>query len=341
MKLKSFLGIINKVMPQIIELVEKRYELETNGNIMFGDANSIYEKQIVDSINSELMAISLNTFKYGGELYCDISDTIKGVNNEEDKEQEVYNILSCFKEISYKLYPQSIANTFKEIHCGLQEREIWEVKSANISLFFKEFGHYFIDKDKVKSTYSRFILYINRFAIALDCVLLEAHIDLLQLQNRWNIYVIEKRGIALYGDYIGSIDRIKELLHSISKHKILSQCFPRKLNKPQLNEMRNFLIEEKLIDKNTSKESILYWFDYGDYNENVRPIIWLESKQLARELLEGIYKQTIKPFTLIEKIVPKCMVCKDGNPLKLAKNKSVLNTKSDAIKRFLEAITYI
>ncbi len=342
MKLKSFLDIIDNIIPQVIELVEKRYEVKIYGDIMFGGANRIYENQIMDNINNALMPIiHVDTFKYGGELYRDISDIIDKVNDEEDKKREVYNILSHFRDISYRLYPQSIISMYKEMHCDVQGWEMWKAKREDISCFFREFV-YHSNEDNVKYTYSKFIQCINKFAITFDCVLLERHIDLLQLQNQWNIYVFEERKTMLYVDYIGSQERVKELLYSVSKlpkQKVFSPYFPVHLDKHQLNKMRRFLIEEELIDKNTSEESILYFFGYEEGNRNVHPIIWLGSKQLARELLEGIYKQGIKSFAQIENIVPRCMVRKDGSQLRLAKNKPVLSTKSDAIKRFLKTIT--
>ena len=230
---------------------------------------------------------------------------------------------------------------YKEMHCDVQGWEMWKAKREDISCFFREFV-YHSNEDNVKYTYSKFIQCINKFAITFDCVLLERHIDLLQLQNQWNIYVFEERKTMLYVDYIGSQERVKELLYSVSKlpkQKVFSPYFPVHLDKHQLNKMRRFLIEEELIDKNTSEESILYFFGYEEGNRNVHPIIWLGSKQLARELLEGIYKQGIKSFAQIENIVPRCMVRKDGSQLRLAKNKPVLSTKSDAIKRFLKTIT--
>lgn len=339
MKLSDFLDVVKNTTTLLIGLVEQRYEMQKY-NIALSGVNCIYEEQSINSINESLMEMSLSTFAYKGELYNEIANIIDNLPSEDEKEQEVYSILFYFKEISNKLYPQSLINKYDGLNCSDEEKKAWQIQCKEMSSFFINYGKHLIDEDKVKATFSKLVLYINRFAIMFDCVLLEKHIDLLQLQRRWNIYIIEERGMTLYGDYIRSTTRIKELIRAANKpfnSEDAPDCFPYQLNKTQINSLRVFLIEQKLINANTNESSMLYWFGCGNYDERIKPIEWLGTKQQARELLEGIYKKSIKPFANIEKIVPFCFTY-HREPLRLSKNKPVPDVISDHIKDFLATI---
>jgi len=115
------------------------------------------------------------------------------------------------------------------------------------------------------------------------------------------------------------------------------QTLPIKLKDDEAKSLRVLLINQNQIDTGTEEETFLYWFGCGKYREEIRPITWTGTKQIARELLEGLYKSEDSSFADIEKTVPMCFI-KDGKPMKLAKNKEVPSLGSDAIANFLATI---
>lgn len=110
---------------------------------------------------------------------------------------------------------------------------------------------------------------------------------------------------------------------------------PKELDTDEAKELRLFLIEKEFISKDTTENSFLYWFGCDiKYSQEIEPIKWKKTKQLARELLNGLYKKEDMPFADIEKIVPTCFV-KNNQPMHLAKNKPVLSLDKDALTTFL------
>ena len=73
-------------------------------------------------------------------------------------------------------------------------------------------------------------------------------------------------------------------------------------------------------------------------NSTVRPMKWLQNKQLARELLtHNKIKGTLTDAD-VERQTPSLFTYKDGNPLILAKNKVVLNSDSDRLAKILATL---
>lgn len=112
---------------------------------------------------------------------------------------------------------------------------------------------------------------------------------------------------------------------------------PMRLKDNEAKSLRILLINKNQIDKDTEERTFLYWFGCGEYSEEIKPIIWIGTRQIARELLEGLYKSKESSFADIEKIVSVCFI-KDKTPMKLAKNKKVPSLESDAIAGFLATI---
>jgi len=109
--------------------------------------------------------------------------------------------------------------------------------------------------------------------------------------------------------------------------------FPTLLTVDEIKALKEFCIEKNLIS-DIPEDSFLYWFGYQmPIPENLRTINWIENKQLARELLAGIYKGTIT-IAEIEKSTSVCFQ-KNKIPMRLSKNKKVPSVLSDDIKKFL------
>lgn len=108
--------------------------------------------------------------------------------------------------------------------------------------------------------------------------------------------------------------------------------FPKKFDNDICSLLYDLLKEKKLICKNTEYSDFQYWFRCNN-KENPKPIVWTGTKQLARELLEYLYKKPNTIFADIERIVPNCFTYK-GGPMKLSKRKKTYSFESDAIKKF-------
>ena len=73
----------------------------------------------------------------------------------------------------------------------------------------------------------------------------------------------------------------------------------------------------------------------AEINGEVKQIVWLKTKQLAREFVtmknqKAIDSKQLKMGTLVE--MTEKLFLKDGEPLKLAKNKSVESYELDELK---------
>lgn len=109
--------------------------------------------------------------------------------------------------------------------------------------------------------------------------------------------------------------------------------FPKIFDNDYCFLLYDFLKNNNLICNNTNYSDFQYWFRCNN-KENPKPIVWIGTKQLARELLEYLFKERIKPFADIERIVSKCFINKKGEPVKLAKNKKTYCLESDQIEKF-------
>ena len=164
--------------------------------------------------------------------------------------------------------------------------------------------------------------------------------DISSLRRTWffraagyNLDIATRQSIANCRRSLYNISRIKNTATTNKGETRL----PIALNENSINSLREYLISEKYIN-HIDIDSFGYWFGYGDAKPNrLRAIDWIESKQLARELLEGLYKDEIKPFARIERITPECFL-QGGKPMRLAKPKPVPSTKGDSLKKFLATL---
>ena len=97
---------------------------------------------------------------------------------------------------------------------------------------------------------------------------------------------------------------------------------------------------------NCDEDSFLFIMGYkAEINGEVKQIVWLQTKQLAREFVtlknqKAIDSKLLRMATL-EELTEKLFV-KDGKPLKLAKNKPVISSESDTLLKIMrpKATTY-
>ena len=112
--------------------------------------------------------------------------------------------------------------------------------------------------------------------------------------------------------------------------------FPLDGTEAQGREVFQKLIDKKFIAPDSDEESFLFVMGYkAVINGEVKQIVWLKTKQLAREFVtmknqKAIDSKQLKMGTLVE--MTEKLFLKDGEPLKLAKNKSVESYELDELK---------
>ena len=101
----------------------------------------------------------------------------------------------------------------------------------------------------------------------------------------------------------------------------------------------NMLVEGEFISKETESNSFLFLMGCSNEEpENLKPIMWMKTKQLLREMLEAAYCVPIEIGSVtkaeLEQLVPLCFVDKNGEELNLAKPKAVPSRESDKLSNF-------
>lgn len=261
---------------------------------------------------------------------------IKWQSTQIEEMQDLENPKSKF---DVELHNRTIVNHREEIEKYVARKtlfsnltnEIWADSESKIDMAIKECFAYF---QKIASTY----------ADKLYVLLLWRKIDLKLYQNEYDIYL--KTGWSIYDiyKYTGTIDIAKKLIADLPKSTPSVETQPNKFNTPTFPKkgdiewfvkLREFLISNNFIDTNIQDNDFLFWFGFGNDVSNPTKIVWIENKQLARELLEGLYKDLIT-VAKIERLSQTCFDYKKiGSPLKLAKNKTNLDMRSDKITNFL------
>ncbi len=118
------------------------------------------------------------------------------------------------------------------------------------------------------------------------------------------------------------------------------------LSSEQLDKLFE-LLKSNFIDAEPDRQSFDYIFGSEQKPNQFKPIVWIQSKQLLRELLTGLQKEikfnikhpdTRELSNEIERQTSTYFVDKKQKPLQLASNKIVLSLESDYIKNFLATI---
>ena len=115
-----------------------------------------------------------------------------------------------------------------------------------------------------------------------------------------------------------------------------------------LNKIEQAIIqaEQKLIPEQKQQQQIqlpdevLQWLQKNGFIENatVKPLKWLKTKQLARELLTHSKIKDSLTVAEIERQAPTLFIDKNNNPLTLAKNKKIPSTDSDNLSNYLATL---
>ena len=114
--------------------------------------------------------------------------------------------------------------------------------------------------------------------------------------------------------------------------------FPPCIDESRGVALHRLLIEKGMIGGDSDEASFLYLMGCTDEPpESVEPIEWLSTKQLLREMLEGMAKPLLDGEKFkkadIERLAPLCFT-QGRKPLQLAKPKPVPSSESDALTNF-------
>ncbi|MGX8696341.1 MAG: hypothetical protein ACSW8D_08155 [Prevotella sp.] len=101
----------------------------------------------------------------------------------------------------------------------------------------------------------------------------------------------------------------------------------------------DFLKQGGYIDANSDAASFFYLFGCTEERPKVlRPIRWMQNKQLLRETLELTYAKLLRDGhvnkTVLVKMAKICFIDTKGNAMVLAQNKVIYSYKSDEVKNF-------
>ena len=124
--------------------------------------------------------------------------------------------------------------------------------------------------------------------------------------------------------------------HQHAAPKVERIHFPLDGTEAQGREVFQKLIDKKFIAPDSDEESFLFVMGYkAEINGEVKQIVWLSTKQMAREFVtmknqKAINSKQLKMETLKE--MTEKLFVKDGKPLKLANNKSVESLELDELK---------
>lgn len=175
---------------------------------------------------------------YGKAIYKELYDRINSIQNRRI-EGLIMDILKPFKEYSYSMFPDTMYQTILNTFGGATNEScthylykptpemIADAKSIVIEheknnayargQYFEDYTGDILSKDIVIKTASYLKIYIVKFAVMLDCILLESGYDLLELQTLHNIKLIDEHKEVLLSKYIGSDGYAKQLLSKVCK----------------------------------------------------------------------------------------------------------------------------
>lgn len=114
--------------------------------------------------------------------------------------------------------------------------------------------------------------------------------------------------------------------------------FPPCMDEDRGIALHRFLIERGMIEATADEASFLYLMGcVACPPGEVKPVEWLATKQLLREMLEGATQTLLERGDFkkgdIERLAPLCFT-RRGEPLNLARPKSVPSLESDAMAKF-------
>ena len=148
-----------------------------------------------------------------------------------------------------------------------------------------------------------------------------------------------------YGNYVDVHDNENVYLTVGEDVKVKKQPsrFPACRNYTHGVAILEHLKEKGFVEKNTEPKNFLWQMGCTEeLPDKVKPIVWLKTKQLLREMLEQWFGRLLQEQSLnkakIKSLCSQIFIDKQGDMIHLAKNKVVPSQDSDDLKEFLATI---
>lgn len=283
MNLDTLLDIFGRSIEIVIKRIEKRREVpvcrhpladtrEDIGGYIIGEPNIedvLLELQQISTLsnNEDLMA-------YRGNIYDELFDKLN-TNNHGGIEATVIDVLRPFREYSYSMFPDTLCKKILDVFDGSTNEScikhlhnptpemmtnakaiVLEHEKDNAyarGRFFEGYIGNILSEDIVIRTASYLHYYVVKFAVMLDCVLLQSGYDLLELQNLHNIKLIDEHKEMLLSEYVDSNGYVKKLLaESCKNNKDNIQSIP-ELDTPDAKKYFEKAIDLGLMKLDGSK----------------------------------------------------------------------------------------
>lgn len=151
-----------------------------------------------------------------------------------------------------------------------------------------------------------------------------------------------KGNFICYGNYVDVHDNENVYLTVGEDVKVKKQPsrFPACRNYTQSVAILEHLKEKGFVEKNTEPKNFLWQMGCTEERpDKVKPIVWLKTKQLLREMLEQWFGRLLQEQSLnkvkIESLCSQIFIDKQGDMIHLPKNKPYPSADSDDLKVFL------
>lgn len=148
-----------------------------------------------------------------------------------------------------------------------------------------------------------------------------------------------------YGNYVDVHDNENVYLTVGEDVKVKKQPsrFPACRNYTQGVAILEHLKEKGFVEKNTEPKNFLWQMGCTEERpDKVKPIVWLKTKQLLREMLELWFDRLLQEQSLIkrdiETVCSQVFIDKRGNMIHLPKNKPYPSADSDYLKDYFATI---
>lgn len=199
------------------------------------DTRDFMEQVNLSPVISELSQIELGMMAYGGNLYRELAGRLDEKNGVKI-DREVISILNKFEEYSFAMFPDTrykryVDEDMTNEDCAqylykdateedranakkamlLQWREVCDAQCSN----FRNHIGSILDEDIVVKATTMLHSRIMQFAIMLDCILLENRHDLIKMQERYGIKILDGHSKILITEYTHMKDYADNLLHEI------------------------------------------------------------------------------------------------------------------------------
>lgn len=243
------------------------------------DTRYFMEQVNISPVIAELKQIDIDDMAYAkGDLYNELANILDG-KSEVKIDREVIAILNRFKEYSFSMFPDTRYNKYLSEDLNnedcikyLVENASDEVKANAKAIVLEQWrndcnarsenfhahlnGDGILSDDILIKATSRLHSKIIQFAIMLDCILLENHHDLIQMQEQYGIKLIDSHSKAHLTEYTGMKGYAEKLLGRVVNVEVKDETtIESHKGRPKGKAVDPFI--QNIIGDRTEQEKIL------------------------------------------------------------------------------------